>query len=799
MRRAKGRLIGGFVVVLLLVPLVWGQQLQQRRGGRGASRAASPGMVMDYRPFYTSSLAVYPPRPAAAATPRGVNPTTRRGANAPPPPVVLAARAITVDVGNDAATSFDTDACRMIGGWTGGFLNMSRTNVATLKGSGAAAPAGPLLFRTQTGPGWSTDGKFIDPRPGGYGAMPAEQIHYRGFYRHGKQIIFSYTVGDVEVLDMPGSFTDEGKVVFTRTLRVGRSTTPLTMVVDDESGGPKGDKTPTSALVGAPEGAKVRLSSVHRMVLELPPLTSPATFKLAYAPLKGGSELARKLSEAARSEDLLTLCKGGPSTLGAPNVLPGHRAPDTKAYVVDTINVPFDNPAKSWMRTTALDFFSDGRCAVCTMNGDIWIVSNIDANLQNVTWKRFATGLYEPLGLKVVDDKVYVLGRDQITRLHDLDGDGEADFYENFNNAGVTDPVYHAFHLDLQTDSEGNFYYMADGNLVPLRVPMHSAVIKVSKDGKKTEVFATGFRAPDGMGMGPNDELISADNQGNWTPVCRINLMKRGGFYGFNGDPRVVTKEEAARARKDYDVPICWVPYDKDNSTGGEVFATGRKFGPLEGHMLSTSYGKCKLFEVMWEKVDGVPQGATVELPLGFSSGIHRARMNPVDGQVYVCGLKGWQTSAAQDGCLERVRYTGKPFNFPVDVHVKANGIAITFDRPLDPTTANDEQSFGVEQWNYRWTSEYGSKLYKVTDPSKVGTDEVAVKSAKLQSDRKTVLLEIPNIHPVMQMRITVHVNSADGNPIECEVDETINHVPGSSAPPVLTSPLSPLPSNGAS
>jgi hypothetical protein len=173
--------------------------------------------------------------------------------------------------------------------------------------------------------------------------------------------------------------------------------------------------------------------------------------------------------------------------------------------------------------------------------------------------------------------------------------------------------------------------------------------------------------------------------------------------------------------------------------------------------------------------------------------------MNPVDGQVYVCGLKGWQTSAAQDGCLERVRYTGKPFNFPVDVHVKANGIAITFDRPLDPTTANDEQSFGVEQWNYRWTSEYGSKLYKVTDPSKVGTDEVAVKSAKLQSDRKTVLLEIPNIHPVMQMRITVHVNSADGNPIECEVDETINHVPGSSAPPVLTSPLSPLPSNGAS
>jgi len=85
------------------------------------------------------------------------------------------------------------------------------------------------------------------------------------------------------------------------------------------------------------------------------------------------------------------------------------------------------------MRLTALDFFSDGRCAVCTMNGDVWIVSNIDANLERVTWKRFATGLYEPLGLRIVDDTIYVLGRDQITRLHDLNGDGEADFYEDFN------------------------------------------------------------------------------------------------------------------------------------------------------------------------------------------------------------------------------------------------------------------------------------------------------------------------------------------------------------------------------
>jgi glucose/arabinose dehydrogenase len=720
-------------------------------------------MVMDYRPVYSSSLVINPPRQARGAATRPIAPA--------PQPILLSARAITVDVGNNAAISFDPDTCRYIGGWTGGFLDISRTNVASLKGSGAAAPAGTLVFTTPRGPGWSTDGKFTDPRPGGFGALPPEQIHYRGFYRHGEQIVFSYTVGNVEVLDMPGSLMEGGKVVFTRTLWVEPSSTPL------------------SVALGSPVGADV---GGRHSINEIPAHKSTEKLKINIYPNNSNR------IQMSAADDLKAFCKGGPSTLGPPIVTGGRRAPDSKAYVVDTINVPFNNPAKSWMRTTALDFFSDGRCAVCTMNGDVWIVSNIDDNLQNVTWKRFATGLYEPLGLKIVNDEVYVLGRDQITRLHDLNGDGEADFYENFSNGGVTDPVYHAFNLDLQTDSEGNFYYMVDGNLVPLKVPMHGAVLKVSKDGKKTDVYATGFRAPDGMGMGPNDELISADNQGNWTPVCRINLMTKGGFYGFNGDPRVVTREEIARQRKDYDLPVCWIPYDKDNSTGGQVFVTGKKFGPLEGHMLSTSYGKCKLFEVMWEQVDGMPQGATVELPLQFLSGIHRARMNPVDGQLYVCGLKGWQTAAAQDGCLERVRYTGKPFNLPVEVHVKNNGIAITFDKPVDPTTANDEQSFGIEEWNYRWTSEYGSKLYKVSDPSKVGTDEVVVKSAKLQSDKKTVFLEIPNIHPVMQMRIQVHINGADGNPIECDVDATINHVPGSSAPPVLTSRLPPLPSTGA-
>ena len=70
-------------------------------------------------------------------------------------------------------------------------------------------------------------------------------------------------------------------------------------------------------------------------------------------------------------------------------------------------------------------------------------------------WRRFASGLHQALGLVVADGKVYVLGRDQITRLHDLDGDGEADFYECVSNAYETSPAGHDFICGLQRDAAG--------------------------------------------------------------------------------------------------------------------------------------------------------------------------------------------------------------------------------------------------------------------------------------------------------------------------------------------------------
>jgi hypothetical protein len=125
-------------------------------------------------------------------------------------------------------------------------------------------------------------------------------------------------------------------------------------------------------------------------------------------------------------------------------------------FAMDTITVPYKNRHGALFFTAGHDFTTNGDCYVATAHGDVWKVRGIDEELKELKWHRFATGLYQPLGLRVVKDQVFVLGRDQITRLHDKNGDGEADFYEAFNNDIMIGGGGHSYATCLETDPDGN-------------------------------------------------------------------------------------------------------------------------------------------------------------------------------------------------------------------------------------------------------------------------------------------------------------------------------------------------------
>ncbi len=403
-------------------------------------------------------------------------------------------------------------------------------------------------------------------------------------------------------------------------------------------------------------------------------------------------------------------------------------------FAVDTLTLPFSNPWKTLFFLAGHDFFANGDIAVCTMTGDVWRVSGVDITLSKLRWKRMAAGLHQPLGLVIVEDKVCVLGRDQITRLHDLNSDGEADFYECLTNDFTTPTGGHDYLCGLERDALGNFFTVS-GTSGLLRIP----------PGKKAEVMASGFRNPDGFGLGPDGTLTVPYSEGEWTPTSAIAQITPGGYYGYPGPKQGVKTLP----------PLLWLPRGLDNSAGGQTWVPAGRWSALAGQMVHLSYGTGTAMVVLREQVNGVWQGTAVPLPGDFRAGAHRGRFSPHDGQLYVTGMTGWGTYTPDDGCLQRLRFTGGALNMPVAFEARDNGVLLSFSDKLGASATNAAAHF-AQCWNYRYSAAYGSPELSLREPGKPGHDVLQITSARVLADGRRLFLEIPQLRPAHQIHLVV-------------------------------------------
>ena len=743
-----------------------------------AAQTGNPWQDMDYGPFLTASIAA--PQPAGNLAYKGIAIQLGRAGDRPAKGAML----------------FDTDLLRYAAGWTGGYVALRGV---VFDGEHWAHPQieGEQAFGNPNLPGWARGGAFEDPREHPYGPIPRDWAHWKGLTLHGQRVILNYTVGDMSVNEMPGLESSGGIAPFVRTFNVGPSTTDQRLQVAFEAGrraevrhlnGAAGsvavlaepgsgherdrDRVLMAVVVGAPAGSRWETNAPGHLRWFLPAAKTERRFKVLLwrGPQEQAAAFAAAAASAAPAEDLRPLTQGGPARWPEKLQTRGRLGAETGPYAIDTLTPPDDNPWRSWLRFGGLDFFSDTRrAAICTWNGDVWVVDGVDGNLEELTWQRIATGLFQPLGLKIVDDQIYVLGRDQITRLHDLNGDGEADFYENFNNDCMVSEHFHEFATDLKTDSAGNFWYVKCAcHAVQATHPHHGTVLKLSPDGARLEVVARGLRAVNGLGIGPNDEVLCVDNEGHWLPGNRINWVRPGGWYGnqlaWNPDDR-----------RTYDEPLCWMHNSVDRSGGTFLWVPDRRWGALDGQILSISYGMGYLTLVLTDEVDGVMQGGVTRLPMEFDTGVMRGVFHPVNGQLYTCGLYGWAGNKTRPGGFYRVRYTGRPLNLPNRLEIARDGIVIGFTDPLDPIRAADPGNYHLQAWNYRWTANYGSPTFRLNGEE--GRDTWTVAAAAVSADRRTVFLQVPKIQPVMQTHLVFNLQAADGAPVRNFIHGTIHRL----------------------
>ena len=485
--------------------------------------------------------------------------------------------------------------------------------------------------------------------------------------------------------------------------------------------------------------------------------------------VESGKQLVSKVNIAKPTANLQSMTKGGPSRW--PNTFETKIETkfDQGPFAVDYLTHPAKTPWNCRMRLTGLDFFKDPNvCAVSAWDGSIWLVTGLQSKDKTLTWKRIASGLFQPLGVRIIDEKIYCTCRDQLVLLHDVNGDDEIDFFECFNSDHQVTEHFHEFAMGLQTDEEGNFYYAKSARHAkePL-VPHHGTLLKISKDGKSTEILAYGFRAANGVCLNPDGTFIVTDQEGHWNPKNRINWVTKGGFYGNMWGYHDITDSSDEKMDK----PLCWITNSFDRSPSELMWVNGpAKWGPLNGSLLNFSYGYGKVYVVPHENVSGQMQGGMVELPIPqFPTGVMRGRFSPADGQLYCCGMFAWAGNQTNPGGLYRIRYTGKEVYLPKSLKAKSRFIEIGFSGKLDRGAVEKLSNYSVRTWHIKRTRNYGSRHFD--------EKSLKVEKAELLDDGKTIRIYINDLKPTRCMEIKYELKSEDGTPVFGNMHNTIHEL----------------------
>jgi hypothetical protein len=651
---------------------------------------------------------------------------------------------------------YDHDTMRLAVAMTGSFVDWKGI---AFDGSHATHTSltGDRLFENPVGPGWaSPNGRWDDTRLVGrdgrrYGPLPRDWAHYEGLYLHGARAVIAARINGTRVLESPGWIEHGAAPIFTRTLNVAASKTPLLLRVAPDS----------VTVVISGDGALRKANGFW--VAELPGASKTRLFISRLGPASLGT-LAKAVTA---SLDLEPLTHGGPARW------PEHVTTTSKAdkadgpFIADTFPLPVENPWQSWMRPGGFDFTPDGQAAiVAAWNGDVWRVDGVMAAAPAaLRWRRIASGLFQPLGVKFRGQDLFITCRDQLARLRDLNGDGEIDFIENFNNDHQVTEHFHEFAMGLQTDSAGNFYYAKSArHALDSVVPHHGTLLRVSADGSRTDILATGFRAANGVCLNDDGTFFVTDQEGHWMPKNRINRVKPGGFYGnmFGYTDVTNTSDDAMEQ------PMVWITNAKDRSPAELLWVPKNAWGSLGGSLLNLSYGTGRAFIVTSEEVGGQWQGAVCELPMpAFPTGIMRGRF-AADGALYTCGMFAWAGNAIGPGGFYRIRRNEtKPAHFPLAVHAIKGALRVTFSDPLDPRSVKPD-AFAFKVWSLKRTANYGSKHY----------DEhpLEITAARLSADARTVVLDIPSLAPTHCYELKARL-PANGAEIERSVHGTIHRL----------------------
>ena len=384
-----------------------------------------------------------------------------------------------------------------------------------------------------------------------------------------------------------------------------------------------------------------------------------------------------------------------------------------------------------------MDFLSDGTLVVASWDtdGGVFLVkkkSDSSKLNKNGQWsvKRIAEGLQEPLGLTVVNDRIFVLQKQEITELIDTNSDDIIDEYRVITNAWQTRSNFHSFAFGMVHKDEHLYIALSiciipGGGSCSDQNSNQGSVAKVSIETGEVEYITSGLRTPNGVGFGPDKEIFITDNQGDWLPSSKLVHVKQDAFFGSRAVDFAGTKDKKANP------PVVWMPQDEIGNSPSEPMLMTE--GQYNGQLVYGDVYHGGLKRVSLDKIAGEYQGAIIRFSAGFQGSVNRL-VRGADGAIYV-GEIGSNPNWAQEGKkwygLERLNYTGKSTFELLSVQAQPNGFSLHLTKPLAEDANITANSVKLKQWFYHPTKEYGGP--------KFNEHSLSVDSVTVSKDRMTI------------------------------------------------------------
>lgn len=425
-----------------------------------------------------------------------------------------------------------------------------------------------------------------------------------------------------------------------------------------------------------------------------------------------------------------------------------------KYYVREVIPTPKDVV----LEAGGIAILPNNKVAVSSRRGEIWVCTGAyGADLSQVTWQRYATGLHEPLGIFFREGSVYATTRSEIVKMTDHDGNGTADAYLTVNDSWGINGDYHEYTFGSSPDKEGNVWTVhcltGSGRA---ESDFRGWAFRYSLDGKKTIPTCPGIRSPGGIGFNAAGDCFYTDNQGLWNGSSALKWLKPGSFQGNPtgnkyakeiGFPEPPQPKDNSTHQREYERdkrvqrPAVVLPHGivGQSPTGIIADETAGKFGPFSGQVFLGEQTQSEVQRVSLEKVKGQYQGAAWKFLGGFQSGIVPIKMGD-DATLFTGGTnRGWSSIGAEPFSFERVRWTGKiPFEMQ-EMKVTENGFIISFTEELKGEAAADIGNYKMDAWTYQYRSKYGSQGLKEQYTPKVT-------KAIISPDQKSVRIYVDKL-----------------------------------------------------